>query len=123
LPQLRRLPSLGAAVSAFTAEDEKSCHGSTYKIVECQKAKPANLDKRLSAAYQEALKQAECDKQCEQLRKTQRLWLQYREADCEYYELRGGTIARIYGGVHARSHAHACGRVRLGRKAIGLMAV
>jgi hypothetical protein len=45
---LRRLRSFGAAVSAFAAEDEKSCHGSTYEIVECKKAKLANLYKRLN---------------------------------------------------------------------------
>jgi uncharacterized protein YecT (DUF1311 family) len=56
------------------------------------------LDKRLNAAYQRALKEAQSDKQREQLRKAQRLWIQFRDAECEYYELGEGTIARIYGG-------------------------
>jgi uncharacterized protein YecT (DUF1311 family) len=90
---------VGAAVSAFADDAEKSCDGSTYEIVECQKGKLAVLDKRLNAAYQQALKQAVSDKQREQLRKAQRLWVQYRDANCEYYELGEGTIARIYGGV------------------------
>ena len=59
----------------------------------------AQLDKRLNAAYQRALKEAQSDKQRDQLRKAQRLWIQYRDANCEYYELYEGTIARIYGGV------------------------
>ena len=90
---------LGAAVSAFAAEDEKNCDGSTYEIVQCQVERLAVLDKRLNAAYQRALKEAQSDKQREQLRKAQRLWLQYREANCLYYGLGEGTIARIYGGV------------------------
>jgi len=89
---------VGAAVSAF-AQEEKSCDGSTYEIVECQKGKLAALDKRLNDAYREALRQAVSDKQREQLRKAQRLWVQYRDANCQYYELGEGTIARIYGGV------------------------
>jgi uncharacterized protein YecT (DUF1311 family) len=90
---------LGAAVSASADEAEKKCDGSTYEIVECQKAELAQLDKRLNAAYQRALKEAQSDKQREQLRRAQRLWLQYRDANCEYYELGEGTIARIHGGV------------------------
>ena len=89
---------LGAAVSAFADDAEQSCDGSTYEIVDCQKGKLAVLDKRLNAAYQQALKQAVSDKQREQLRKAQRLWVQYRDANCEYYELGEGTIARVYGG-------------------------
>lgn len=90
----------GAAVSAFADDAEKKeCGSSTYEIVECQKAELAQLDKRLNVAYQRALKEAQSDKQRDQLRKAQRLWIQYRDANCEYYELYEGTIARIYGGV------------------------
>jgi uncharacterized protein YecT (DUF1311 family) len=90
---------IGAAVFAFAGESEKKeCGNSTYEIVECQKAELTGLDKRLNAAYQRALKEAESDKQRRQLRKAQRLWVQFRDANCEYYELGEGTIARIYGG-------------------------
>ncbi len=34
-------------------------------------------------------------KQREQLRVAQRLWIQYRDANCLYYGLGEGTIARI----------------------------
>jgi uncharacterized protein YecT (DUF1311 family) len=93
---------IGAAVSVSAeeqAELDKSCDGSTYEIVECQKAKLAVLDKRLNVAYQQALKDAQSPKQRDQLRAAQRLWVQYRDANCEYYELGEGTIARIEGGV------------------------
>jgi uncharacterized protein YecT (DUF1311 family) len=90
-----------SATFAF-AEDqaapEKPCDGSTYEIVECQKIKLAVLDKRLNAAYQNALKEAQ-PKQREQLRAAQRLWVKYRDANCDYYELGEGTIARIRGGI------------------------
>ena len=90
---------IGAAVSALAAEEpEKPCGNSTYEIVECQKAELAALDKRLNAAYRQALQDAQSAKQREQLRAAQRLWLQYREANCMYYELGEGTIARIEGG-------------------------
>jgi uncharacterized protein YecT (DUF1311 family) len=93
---------IGAAVSVSAeeqAEPNKGCNGSTYEIVECQKAKLAVLDTRLNAAYQQALRDAQSPKQRDQLRAAQRLWVQYRDANCEYYELGEGTIARIEGGV------------------------
>jgi uncharacterized protein YecT (DUF1311 family) len=37
-------------------------------------------------------------KQREQLRVAQRLWIQYRDANCLYYGLGEGTIARIEAG-------------------------
>jgi uncharacterized protein YecT (DUF1311 family) len=91
---------IGAAAFAFAGEPEEaeqSCDGSTYEIVECQKAKLSVLDKRLNAAYQKVLSLAQ-PKQKEQLRAAQRQWLKFRDADCEYYELGEGTIARIEGG-------------------------
>jgi len=98
---------IGAAVSAF-AEDapEQSCDGSTYEMVECLKAKTAVWDKRLNAAYQARLKEAE-GRQHEQLRAAQRLWLQFRDANCLYYDLGEGTIARIEAGECMRSLTEA----------------
>ncbi len=90
---------IGAAAFAFAEDAEKSCDGSTYEIVECQKGKLAVLDKRLYAAYEKALSMAQSKKQQEQLRVAQRAWLKFRDTDCDYYELGEGTIARIEGGV------------------------
>ena len=89
-----------AAAFAFAGEQgdpEQQCDGSTYEIVECLKAQTAQWDKRMNVAYQQALKDAE-PKQREQLRKAQRLWVQYRDANCLYYDLGEGTIARIEAG-------------------------
>ena len=89
-----------AAAFAFAGdqgEPEKNCDGSTYEIVECLKAKTAEWDKRMTLAYQQALKDAQ-PKQREQLRVAQRLWIQYRDSNCLYYGLGEGTISRIEAG-------------------------
>jgi uncharacterized protein YecT (DUF1311 family) len=85
---------IGAAVDALAAEPEKECGASTLEMVDCLNARTAQWDKRLNSAYQNALKDAEM-KQREQLRKAQRLWVQYRDANCLYYDLGEGSIARI----------------------------
>jgi uncharacterized protein YecT (DUF1311 family) len=92
---------LGAAAFAFAGDQgdpEQACDGSTYEIVGCLKGKIAQWDKKLNAAYQQALKDALDAKQREQLRKAQRLWAQFRDADCLYYAMGQGTIARIEAG-------------------------
>ena len=89
-----------ALVSLAHAGDQdasESCDGSTYQMVECLKAKTAEWDKRLNAAYQKALGAAG-DKQREQLRAAQRLWVQFRDANCLYYGMGEGTIARLDAG-------------------------
>lgn len=91
---------IGAAVCASAAEQsetEKGCDGSTYEMVECLKDKTAVWDKRLNAAYPKALAAAQ-PKQREQLRKAQRAWVAYRDANCLYWGLGEGTIARIQAG-------------------------
>jgi uncharacterized protein YecT (DUF1311 family) len=91
---------IGAAAFAFAGdqgEPDQSCDGSTYEIVECLKAKTAQLDKRMTIAYQRIMNAGEA-KQREQLRVTQRLWIRYRDANCLYYGLGEGTVARIDAG-------------------------
>ncbi|MPZ58379.1 MAG: DUF1311 domain-containing protein [Rhizobiales bacterium] len=75
-------------------EAEKSCDGGTSDIVECLNKMTEPWDKRLNKAYQEALKEARPE-QREQLRAAQRLWIQYRDANCLYHRLGEGSIARI----------------------------
>ena len=91
---------IGAAVFASAGDQgdrEQNCDGSTYEIVECLKVKTAQWNRRLNAAYKQALEDAQ-PKQREQLRAAQRLWVQYRDANCLYYDLGEGTIARIEAG-------------------------
>jgi len=110
--------SLGAAlmaalVSAACAGDQgdpaQACDGSTYQMVECLKASTAQWDKRMTTAYQQAMKDAG-DKQREQLRAAQRLWIQYRDANCLYYGMGEGTIAHIDAGECMRKMTEARAR-------------
>jgi uncharacterized protein YecT (DUF1311 family) len=83
--------------SAGQAEDQDSaisCDGTTYEMAECLKAKTEQWDKRMNVAYQQVLKNAE-PRQRVQLRTAQRLWLLYRDANCLYYRMGEGTIARL----------------------------
>ena len=83
-------------------DPEASCDGNTFQMVECLKAKTAQWDKRMTIAYQQALKDA-VPSQHDQLRAAQRLWIQYRDANCLYYGLGEGTIARLDAGECMRS--------------------
>ena len=67
---------------------------STPEMVDCLNAKTAQWDKKLNAAYKAALDAAQ-PKQREQLRTAQRLWVQYRDANCTYYFMGEGSIARV----------------------------
>jgi uncharacterized protein YecT (DUF1311 family) len=91
---------VGTAAFAYAGDQgapDQSCDGSTYEMVECLKAKTAQWDKRMTIAYQRMLAAGE-PRQREQLRVAQRLWIQYRDANCLYYGLGEGTIARIEAG-------------------------
>jgi uncharacterized protein YecT (DUF1311 family) len=98
-----------AAHAADQGDAAPSCDGSTVEMVECLKAKTAEWDTRMTMAYQNALKDAGAA-QREQLRAAQRLWIQYRDANCLYYGLGEGTIARIDAGECLRSMTEARAR-------------
>jgi uncharacterized protein YecT (DUF1311 family) len=85
---------------------EAACDGNTYQMVECLKAKTAEWDKRLNVAYQKAVQDAQ-PAQRDQLRTAQRLWIQYRDANCLYYGVGEGTIARLDAGECMRSMTEA----------------
>ena len=99
--------ALATAVHAGDqADPDKSCDGNTFQMVECLKAKTAQWDKRMNMAYQQAQKDAG-EKQRDQLRAAQRLWIQYRDANCLYYGMGEGTIARLDAGECMRSMTEA----------------
>jgi len=88
---------IGAAAVAWAGaqgDPDAECGVSTYEMVDCLNVKTAYWDKRMTIAYQLMLKAGQ-PKQREQLRIAQRLWIQYRDANCLYYGLGEGTIARI----------------------------
>ena len=101
---------VGSCASALTHPahaQSDSCDGSTYEIVECLKTKTAQWDKRLNKAYRQALKDAQTPQQADKLRTAQHLWLDYRQANCAYYDAGEGTIARIDAGECMRSMTEA----------------
>jgi uncharacterized protein YecT (DUF1311 family) len=98
-----------AACAGDQGDPAQSCDGSTQEMVECLKAKTAEWDARMTMAYQKALKDAGAA-QREQLRAAQRLWIQYRDANCLYYGMGEGTIARIEAGECMRSMTEARAR-------------
>jgi uncharacterized protein YecT (DUF1311 family) len=98
-----------AAHAGDQGDPAQSCDGNTSEMVECLSAKTAQWDKRMTFAYQQALKDA-VPQQHGQLRAAQRLWIQYRDANCLYYGLGEGTIAQIDAGECMRSMTEACAR-------------
>jgi uncharacterized protein YecT (DUF1311 family) len=105
-----RAAAVLALVSVAHAGDQgdpqQSCDGDTFQMVECLKAKTVQWDKRLNVAYQKALQDA-VPAQREPLRTAQRVWIQYRDANCLYYGMGEGTIARLDAGECMRSMTEA----------------
>jgi uncharacterized protein YecT (DUF1311 family) len=67
---------------------------STPAVVECVQAKTTAADQRLNAAYK-AL-QARIDAaQRQPLLAAQRLWVQYRDANCGFYGTQDGSIRQV----------------------------
>jgi uncharacterized protein YecT (DUF1311 family) len=100
------LALVSVAQAGDQGEPEQSCDGNTFQMVECLKAKTAQWDKRLNIAYQKAVQDAG-SAQRDPLRAAQRLWVQYRDANCLYYGMGEGTIARLDAGECMRSMTEA----------------
>jgi uncharacterized protein YecT (DUF1311 family) len=100
---------VSAACAGDQGDPDQACDGNTFEMVDCLKAKTAQWDKRMTIAYQQAIKDAG-QQQREQLRAAQRLWIQYRDANCLYYGMGEGTIARIDAGECMRNMTEARAR-------------
>jgi|SRR6266702_7065717 len=100
---------VSAACAGDQGDPDQACDGNTSQMVDCLKAKTAQWDKRMTTAYQQAIKDAG-QQQREQLRAAQRLWIQYRDANCLYYGMGEGTIARIDAGECMRNMTEARAR-------------
>ena len=75
---------------------------STLAVVECVQAKTNVADQRLNAAYK-AL-QARIDAaQRQPLLAAQRLWVQYRDANCGFYGVQDGSIRQVQAAEYIRS--------------------
>lgn len=98
-----------AARAGDAGDPDETCDGSTPEMVDCLAVKTARWDKRMTIAYQQAMKDAAA-RQRDQLRAAQRLWIQYRDANCLYYDLGEGTIARVDAGECLRRMTEARAR-------------
>jgi uncharacterized protein YecT (DUF1311 family) len=98
-----------AADAGDQGDPAQTCNGNTFEMVECLKAQTAQWDKRMTLAYQQAMKDAAPQRR-DQLRAAQRLWIQYRDANCLFYGLEEGTIARLDAGECMRSMTEARAR-------------
>jgi len=80
--------SIGLLTSTAHGGDQgdpaQSCDGNALEMVECLKVQTAQWGKRMAVAYQRAM-QGAAPQQHDQLRAAQRLWIQYRDANCLYY--------------------------------------
>ena len=88
---------LGApAAAAMFGPDYAPCgeRTSTLEIVQCVSGKTRVWDDRLNAAFR-ALGNRIDPGQRTPLLAAQRLWLQYRDANCRFYAAQDGTIAQI----------------------------
>jgi uncharacterized protein YecT (DUF1311 family) len=83
-----------AARANDAGDPDQRCDGSTQEMVDCIAVKTQRWDKRMTIAYQQGMKDAPAQ-QRDQLRAAQRLWIQYRDANCLYYGMGDGTVARV----------------------------
>jgi uncharacterized protein YecT (DUF1311 family) len=75
---------------------------STLAVVECVQAKRALADQRLNAAYK-ALQARIEPTQRQPLVLAQRLWVQYRDANCGFYGTHDGSIRQVQAAECMRS--------------------
>lgn len=91
------LPALAQDTTASTphAACMDKAAGVTLAMVECLVSELGRQDKRLNTAYS-ALMVALDPPRKKQLQTAQRLWLQYRDANCSFYlDPDGGSLARV----------------------------
>lgn len=109
------LPVLFLALSApvgaqMYGEDYEECNQeATADIVDCLNANTKTWDRRLSGAYK-ALMQRSDPGQKEPLKAAQRLWVQYRDANCGFYAAGEGSISQIAAAecLRAMTQQRAC---------------
>src|SRR3546814_18076163 len=98
------LPSIAALSLVIVAPAAEGMFGpecgtcgdqpTTLATVECLDAKTTLSDRRLNTAYK-ALQQRIEPAQRQPLLTAQRLWIQYRDANCGFYHAQEGSILRI----------------------------
>ena len=75
---------------------------STLAVVECVQEKTNVADQRLNAAYKALQAQIDAN-QRQPLLTAQRLWVQYRDANCAFYGTQDGSIRQVQAAECLRS--------------------
>lgn len=103
IPVLAALAASPAGAEMF-GPDFQPCgdQRSTLEVVDCIDDKTKVWDQRLNAAYQ-ALQQRIDAAQRDPLRTAQRLWVQYRDANCRFYGVREGSLRQVEAAECLRS--------------------
>jgi uncharacterized protein YecT (DUF1311 family) len=81
-------------LQAEPKEEDCNDRKSTVDIVECLATQAAVWERRLNTAYQKLMEDLPAPRR-DRLRSAQRLWLQFRDANCAYFASGSGTIARV----------------------------
>lgn len=90
--------------SARYGDEYKTCsQGNTAEIVQCVDGLYRRWDARLNDAYKKLMAKISDTKIRDALHKAQRLWIQYRQANCEWYDMGEGSIRRIEASECMRS--------------------
>ena len=85
-------PAHAADDARYCAEYRTCAKGSTVDIEQCVGRLTKAWDQRLNAAYQKIIKG---NRNAYKMRIAQRLWVQFRNANCRYYGAGEGTIRRL----------------------------
>jgi uncharacterized protein YecT (DUF1311 family) len=89
------LVALIQAASAYPADVDcsNSGDGSPYAMNQCIYSQSQEWDRRLNAEYRAAMNRVDVDKA--KLRASQRIWLQYRDANCDVYAAVKGSDGKL----------------------------
>lgn len=85
-------PACAADDARYGVEYQTCTKGSTVDIEQCVGRLTRAWDQRLNAAYQKIIKG---NRNAYKMRIAQRLWVQFRNANCRYYGAGEGTIRRL----------------------------
>jgi uncharacterized protein YecT (DUF1311 family) len=80
--------------AAGSDDKTEACDGGTVQMMECLGKQRDAWDKELNKLYRAALADAHPEQRAA-LRTAQRAWLKFRDANCNYYLLGEGSIAKI----------------------------
>ena len=92
-------PATGIGADGLLSRQYSACmdrfSSRTNDMVRCIAGETKRQDTRLNAAYQAAMA-LQAPERKKQLQAAQRLWIQFRDANCGFYmDPQGGTLARL----------------------------